>query len=95
MTLEYAAALEAHALPLLVNTLPLVDGATKVTVLVPAPTSTEALVNVVSPVPPCDTTTGMVSVFALRISVLVVGAIPTNRDNVGAELVIAPGVADT
>jgi hypothetical protein len=48
-------AVDAHALPVLVRTLPAVLGATAVTALVPLPMRTAFAVNVVAPVPPLAT----------------------------------------
>jgi hypothetical protein len=52
----------AHTVPLLVRTLPDVDGATLVTALVPAPTRTLFAVCVAAPVPPDATANALVSV---------------------------------
>ena len=51
----FAGASLVHVVPLLVRTLPLVPGATKVGVLVPAPRMTLFAVSVVRPVPPLAT----------------------------------------
>jgi len=76
-------AADVHVVPLEVNTLPLVPGATTCSALVPLPKSTLFAVNEVAPVPPCATVTAafVVKMFALalgRVKVFLVEAGPEN-----------------
>jgi hypothetical protein len=77
-------AVDAHALPVLVRTLPAVLGATAVTALVPLPMRTALAVKVAAPVPPCATVTAVpdwrtVPVTLGNVSVVSAAAAPASR----------------
>ena len=69
--------------PSLVSTFPAVPGATNCTALVPLPSTTELAVNVLVPVPPLDTGTGVPEYVSAKVPVVVTG-LPVTVNAAGA-----------